>query len=373
MESTSLPGRIRVPVSRAGADRYLLIMLLSFASSVVLTRLFLELTGYPQLGAGELHIAHVLWGGLFLFASTLSLLIVSNRRVYSLAAALGGIGVGLFIDEVGKFITQSNDYFHPFAAPIIYATFLLTVFLYLRVRKPKSFDARAELYWALDTLQEVLDHHLEEFEYRDLEGQLSEVNKKSPNPVYKSLSKHLLDFLDSEHVVIVSAEPGWLVRAYEFIRAWEQRWFTSNRLKAALIGGMISLGVWELVDFIQLLLAARDPDRLVRMVAAWTELGDIASITSIFWFTARVAIEGSVGFLMILSALLLIFRRERGGATLAVLTLMFALTAVNLVAFYVDQFSTIVVALMQFSLLIVALLFQSRLDQRRSDGVAPPD
>ena len=52
---------VRRPVRRPGAEQFLLVMLLSFALSVSLTRLFLELTGYPQLGGGDLHIAHLLW------------------------------------------------------------------------------------------------------------------------------------------------------------------------------------------------------------------------------------------------------------------------------------------------------------------------
>ncbi len=365
--TTTIPKMVRAPVSRTGAEHNLLLMLLSFASSVVLTRLFLELTGYPQLGSGELHIAHVLWGGLFLFASTLIQLIMSNRWVYPLAAVLGGIGVGLFIDEVGKFITATNDYFHPAAAPIIYATFLLTVFVYLQVRKPRTFDERAELYWALETLREVLDHHLEQFEYHDIEARLAKVSEETENPVYRSLSTHLLAFLHSEYVQIVSVEPGWWARAYESMRRWSRRWLTPNRLKAVLIGGMIAVGAWELRDLIQLLLAAQDPEQFRRMVAMWTELGDIASITSIFWFAARVAVEGSVGFLLILASSLLALKRERAGASLAVLTLMFALTAVNLVAFYVDQFSTILTAMIQFVLLVAALLFQRRLELGVSD------
>ena len=42
---------------RQGAEDYLLVTLLAFAFSVAGTRLFLELTGYPQLGGGEIHIA----------------------------------------------------------------------------------------------------------------------------------------------------------------------------------------------------------------------------------------------------------------------------------------------------------------------------
>ncbi len=113
-------------VRRDSAERYLSVVLLSFAASVSLTRLFLSLTGYPQIGGGELHIAHALWGGLLLFIAALLPLIIANRWVFGTSATLAGIGVGLFIDEVGKFITQRNDYFYPAAAPIIYTFFLLT-------------------------------------------------------------------------------------------------------------------------------------------------------------------------------------------------------------------------------------------------------
>ncbi len=62
----SLVRRIRRPVRREHAGTSVQLMLLSFAASVGATRLILELTGYPSLATGELHIAHVLWGGLLL-------------------------------------------------------------------------------------------------------------------------------------------------------------------------------------------------------------------------------------------------------------------------------------------------------------------
>jgi len=208
----SLISRIRQPVRREGADKNLLITLLSFATSVVLTRLFLELTGYPQLGTSTLHIAHVLWGGLFLFVASLLPLLLANRWVYTVGALFSGIGVGLFIDEVGKFITQTNDYFYPLAAPIIYTFFLLTVFLYLQIRRPPSRDPRAELYRALDSLAEVLDHDLDPQEYADLEARLRQVAQQASSPALARLAYALLDFLASDSIHLVPPRAGFWSR-----------------------------------------------------------------------------------------------------------------------------------------------------------------
>jgi len=77
-------------------------------------------------------------------ASLLPLILV-GRLVHQFAAALSGAGIGLFTDEVGKFITTRNDYFYPAAAPIIYATLLLSVLLFVRLRATRSQDRRHEL------------------------------------------------------------------------------------------------------------------------------------------------------------------------------------------------------------------------------------
>lgn len=101
--------RVSNPVRRKGAERYLQLNLLSFAASVTFTRLCLWLTGYPQLGNDTLHIAHVLYGGVLLYISSLIPLIYANRWTYTWSSVTSGVGVGLFIDEVGKLITQNND------------------------------------------------------------------------------------------------------------------------------------------------------------------------------------------------------------------------------------------------------------------------
>lgn len=158
----------------------------------------MDITGYPQLGTSDLHIAHVVWGGLTLFIAALLPLIYANRWIYQVTAALSGLGVGLFIDEIGKFITQSNDYFYPPAAPIIYGFFLLTVILYSSIKRTPTRDDRTELYHVLDLVEEVLDYNLDPHEKTELEETLERVKSNTQNPDYRSLAEELSHFISSQ-------------------------------------------------------------------------------------------------------------------------------------------------------------------------------
>lgn len=360
MVMNRIVSRVRKPVRREGAERYLLFTLLSFAASVALTRLFLELADYPQLGGDELHIAHVLWGGLLLFAAALLPLIFANRWVYVTGSLLAGVGVGLFIDEVGKFITQTNDYFHPAAAPIVYALFLLTVLVYLQVRRPPARDARDELYRALDGLQEVLDRDLERSERLALEIRLQRIAEQEEHPDLAHLAKELLDFLSSDALHLAQEVPSLLERLLEHLRTFEGRWVTERRLKAVLVGGLAALGILAVIDLCRLLLAASDPANLQRMIAELVAMGRVASSSGMFWFAARVALEGSVGLLLVVAAGLLIANRDARGVAAAYVGLLLSLAAVNLLIFYFEQFSTILYATVQFTLLLGIFYYRRR-------------
>ena len=90
---------------------YLEIFLVCAVASILVIRLFLHMTGYPQLGNSTLHIAHMLWGGLLMLVTIIMLFAFIGKRVEMWAAVLGGVGFGMFIDEVGKFVTSDNNYF----------------------------------------------------------------------------------------------------------------------------------------------------------------------------------------------------------------------------------------------------------------------
>ncbi|OGO17606.1 MAG: hypothetical protein A2Z14_17045 [Chloroflexi bacterium RBG_16_48_8] len=359
-EMSRLVSRIRSPVRREGGETYLLLTLLSFGASVGLTRLFLEVTGYPQLGGASLHIAHVLWGGLFLFMAALLPLIFANRWVYILGSILAGLGVGLFIDEVGKFITQSNDYFYSAAAPIVYAFFLLTVLVYLQTRRPEKRSARVELYRALDALSEVLDRDLDLQEREDLESRLRFVEKTGEAEGLAKLARELLDFLNSDAVFVISDKPTFLERIEKRFLIFENRWITRARFRAILAGGLLALGVAAVINYARLLIGTQVPETLEKWLTVWFEVGRVTDVRGLLWLLTRVGLEGIVGFLLFLAAIQFIIGKDRWGQAIAYFSLLLSLTVTNLLVFYFEQFSTIIPALVQFLLLLGVLRYKHR-------------
>jgi hypothetical protein len=352
--------RVRKPVKRFGAERLLLITLLSFAASVSLTRLFLQLTGYPKLGSGGFHIAHVLWGGLLLFFAALLPLVLSNRWAYDISALLTGVGVGLFIDEVGKFITQNNDYFYPPAAPIIYAFFLITVLIYIHVRRPSVREPRTELYYSLDAMEEILDHDLDMHERDQLEARLEYIaSKTEQNPELASLAVELQSFLQSQLIFILPNQPTWLKRYQTRISLWASRHINRSRIRISIVVGLGVSGILALLKWIEFLNRSLGADSmqqafLVEMAAATSRLTPAGT----YWFIARLILEGVVGIILLAGSILIIGKKVRLGMNLGYYGLLFSLTTVNLLLFYFDQFSTILIAMIQFFVLMEMLYYR---------------
>lgn len=98
--------------------------------TIILNRAFLAATGYPQISPGDLHIAHVLWGGFLMLSAIVMVFRYWNPSIRRLAAFTGGAGFGLFIDEVGKLITRDNDYFYQPAVAVIYVIFIFMFFVF---------------------------------------------------------------------------------------------------------------------------------------------------------------------------------------------------------------------------------------------------
>jgi hypothetical protein len=151
-EAGAKPGRLlRLGLPRdPQAGPHLLAFTVAAVAAILLTRALLAVTGYPQLGGGGLHVAHVLWGGLLMLAAQVVALSFAGPVVRPFAAVAGGAGFGLFIDEVGKFVTSDNDYFYRPAAAIMYAVLVVVVLVVHAVHGRRPHHPAEHLAGAVD-------------------------------------------------------------------------------------------------------------------------------------------------------------------------------------------------------------------------------
>jgi hypothetical protein len=357
VQTENIQATVRTSVKRARAETYLLTSLAAFAGSVVATRLFLELTGYPQLGNSELHIAHALWGGLLLLIAALLPLILANRWASITGAVCSGLGVGLFIDEIGKFITHKNDYFFPPAAPVIYAFFLLLVLLFLLVRRVGVASPRAEMYRALSGLRELLDNNLDTRELEVLQARL-EAAKQADQSHVAGLAAAISAYLQATDIPLLPARPSFWKRAHALLEHWGRRiGRRPHRFLILLALAVLSVGM--IVAIVLPVFVAVAPETAGQRLLTWlVTRDDIQTAGSRLWFYLRILLQGVVGFFALMATYYFLKGQEMRGSFAALLALLISLTGVLLLSFYLDQFSATITALLQFGVLFLVLAYQ---------------
>jgi hypothetical protein len=349
-------------IERENAVRYMMISMLSFVATVIVVRTFLVLTGYPQIGSGTLHIAHVLWGGLILYIAAIMPLIYINPRLHILDAVLSGVGVGLFIDEVGKFITRQYDYFIPAAAPIIYIFFLLIVILLIMIRRPEPVDGRAELVKTLEIVREQLYRPLDPAERAHVETDMGKVIETDPDELHQGMANKLLEIVHSDSRTIPDAQPSsWRNYSKQL-----DVWLTEPRLSWLLGIGMLLTSLLTLKNPLQVWLEHVMPDSaLLAFLNAYAG-GHITPVDAPVLYNTRLVLEVLVGLLLLISVVLLAVRQKRLAFDLGYLCLLVSLTVLDLLLFYFEQFSTIFIVLIQFVVLIGVIYYRGKYFKSRT-------
>ena len=130
-------------VIRKDASESVLTILIWSVFSVLGTRLFLKIMNYPEIGKGAWHVSHAALGGAIMIIGVLIMLIFEGKKVRNTALITFAMGTGLFIDEIGKYLTKDYNYFFQPAIIFIYVFFvsLFLIYRYLRryeIRRDKS-------------------------------------------------------------------------------------------------------------------------------------------------------------------------------------------------------------------------------------------
>lgn len=217
--------------------------LISAVAMIIVIRLQLWLTNYPQLGGGRLHIAHLLWGGVFMLVAIGILLSFLGRRWRRPAAVIGGVGFGFFIDELGKFVTKDNDYFFQPTAAIVYIVFIVLYAVTRWMQTRRGFSERENLFNAIDLFAEAARR---DFEVNDKARALALLDRAGSGPLVEPL-RALVRKTDA----IPAAPPGRLDRAAERLRGAYFRAVDRRSFRRLLLWG---LGAWAVVQLVSVLL-----------------------------------------------------------------------------------------------------------------------
>jgi len=331
--------KIRSAVRRDSAEDYLLVSLISFGVTVIAIRVFLQLTGFPQLGNDVLHIAHALWGALLLFIAVLLPLAYANRWALQISALMSGVGIGLFIDEVGKFITQTNDYFFPPALALIYGFFLIIVFINLHFRRPDKEDPRQAMYHVLEGLQDAVDGDLDTAEAARIEAQLA-ISRQSDKDEIANLAEAISHYLKREKDNLLPAKQDRLSKAGKWIDETGQK--LGHQRHRNIISVVLVIWVIFAIAYIALLIAG--VPSLDSQIVQWRDL--------------LVAIQVVIGGLMIVSVIKWFTANEAQGLNYAVLGSLVSLIALQTLYFYLSQFAAIVNALFQLAFLLLLIAYR---------------
>lgn len=305
------------------AGTLLEIFLVTAVCSVLGIRFFLALTGYPSFSPGNLHIAHVLLGGVLMMIALVINLSYINKSANYLVAVIGGLGFGAFIDELGKFITGDNNYFYQPTVALIYIVFIL---LYLGIRalihKPEPTD-QERLINVLELAKEAV---LEDLDHLERRKGLALLKESSPdNP----MTQALLDLFHSTDSVPMS-RPGiytrikYRSRRY-YRRLMKKRWFTKAVMAFFILQSIITLGFGFLLIYVRLYVE-----------------GDLNSIfTNLSFFDLASLATASLSSIMVIFAVIRMKKSRLEAYRIFKNAILVQIFIVQVIRFYQSEFSAL--------------------------------
>jgi len=175
-------------------------VIIFFVAAFVSTRIILIILDYPKISPGNLHIAHILWGGLILFAAAMLILLYRNKSLLYVSSALIGLGWALFVDEIGKTITPDNNYFYEPALPLIYISLLILWFIFRHFHKKRGLSEKNIMYNVLEEFEEVIENDLDPQEFGQMKKQLINLKNHAKDSNIRIVAEGLLAVISQQEI-----------------------------------------------------------------------------------------------------------------------------------------------------------------------------
>jgi hypothetical protein len=216
--------------------RDLELFLVTAIATILIVRATLAATGWPQLGGGKIHFAHLLWGGLGMLIALILFMSMEGRLWKTLATLAAGVGFGLFIDELGKFITSDNDYFFQPTIAIIYVVFVVLLLVARTISRDVAVSPQSALVNAFDLAKEAVIRDMDEAERAEALSMLARCDQS--DPVVRQLSAMVRGMAE-----VPTAAPGRFLRLKAKLHGFvggvsDNRWF-----RVLVVGWYVALAL----------------------------------------------------------------------------------------------------------------------------------
>ena len=226
-------------VRRIYVGRDLELFLVTAVATILIVRAALAATGWPQLGGGKIHFAHLLWGGLGMLIALILFMSMEGRLWKLLATFAAGIGFGLFIDELGKFITSDNDYFFKPAIAIIYVVFVVLLLVARAISHAVAVSPQSALVNAFDLAKEAVIRDMDQAERADALAMLARCDQTDP------IVGQLRTMVEGMKDVPASAPPA-LLRLKARLGRWIARISANRWFRIVVVGWYVALALVSL-------------------------------------------------------------------------------------------------------------------------------
>ena len=161
-----------------------------------------------------------------------------------LATLAAGIGFGLFLDELGKFITSDNDYFFKPAVAIMYVLFVVLFFLFRWLGRVDKMSPETALVNSFDFAKEAVMRSMNEGERDEALYVLGRADQSD------SMVQALTAVLSGVHPP--STSDNAVARFWQRVYAWYQRFIAKRWFRRFVIGWFILTSVLSLLGIFAL-------------------------------------------------------------------------------------------------------------------------
>ena len=324
-------------IKRENAADLILLLMITALITLLVTRYFLQLLGWPTISFGAWHIAHANWGGMLMVIGMMLVLIFHGEKIRKTAAIVVGMGWGLFIDEVGKYITKNNNYWFQPAIIIIYISFIILYLVYRHLENNKPKDTKTLLYSAINKLEDAAENELDENEKRETIKKLNKIIKKEKDENIKNLAKELKIFFEKQEAKKIDKNSGWRVLIAKTGYYSYNKFF---KTKLVVTGLSIFTGVWA-IDKIQETVRILINPQKMQMIQKFSSSYDLISKSDFYMMAGKLFFDSVAAVFFVMGIFFMVTKRKFKGLKFFQMGLIVSIFLSSVFKLYFEHFSEV--------------------------------